>query len=72
MQVRSVTAQVNLVGEKAWSYISTPPYILEARCLIMHRENIAYVTSALACIMVLSKSLTLEAESFSRSEQFLI
>jgi len=33
----------------------------------MHRENIACVTSALLCIMVLSKSLTLGAESFLRS-----
>ena len=63
MQVRSVTAQVNLLGEKAWNHISTPPYVFEAWCLIMHRENMAYVTSALASIMVFSKSLTLGAES---------
>jgi len=31
--------------------------------LIMHRENIAYVTSAPACIMVLCKSMTIGAES---------
>jgi len=66
MQVRRVTAQVNLLGEKAWNHISTPPYVFEAWCLIMHRENIAYFTSALACIIVLSKSMTTGAES-SRS-----
>jgi hypothetical protein len=62
MQVRNVTAQVNSIGEKAWSHISTPPFVFEAWCLIMHRENIAYVTSALACIMIFSKSLTIGAE----------
>jgi hypothetical protein len=33
--------------KNAWSYISTPPYILIEWCLVKHRDNFAYLICGL-------------------------